>query len=159
MQFMPNGREIISLSKDGTGRLTSVKNGATKGKFEVSGRHNPTMLQVAPDSKLVASVWGYDVMLWHPGTGQSTTYSLNTVRRNEGWPLCISQDCRFLACRTERGFDILELMTGRYLGETVEVQRASCITSGAFNSDGTMIAIGTYTGFVQLFKVMPGSSN
>lgn len=157
LQFMPNGREVMSLSKDGTGRLTSLKNGASKGKFEVHGRPNPKILQVAPDGKLVASVWGYEVMLWSPSTGQSTTYSLTTVRRNEGWPLCISPDCRYLACRTESGFDIMELMTGRFLGETTEVQRASWITSAAFNNNGTMIAIGTYTGSVQLYKVMPGS--
>jgi len=83
MQFMPNGKELVSLSKDGTGRLTSVKNGSTKGKFEVPGRANPKLLQVSPDGKLVVSVWGYDVMMWYPSTGQTTSYNLNTVRRNE----------------------------------------------------------------------------
>lgn len=151
---MPNGQELVSLSKDGMGRLTSLKSGMTKAKFEVKGRANPKLLQISPDGQLVASVWGYEVMLWYPATGQSTTYNLSLIRKVESWPLCISADCRFLACRHQRGVDILELATGRFLGETREMERASFITSGAFDSQGSMLAVGTWNGLIQIFRIV-----
>ena len=156
LAVVPDGTALASLSKDGTGRLTSLATGRVLGKFEVETRHAPRMLQVSPDGQLIASVWGWDVVLWYPATSKVVVYNVNAARQTEGWPLCISPDCRFLACRTEDGFDVMDLATGRFLGEITGFtgERSLFISAAAFNSDGGWLVAGKSNGEVVLYEVI-----
>ena len=149
---MPDGTGIVSLSKDGSCRLTSVSSGRTLRKFEVETRHNPQMLQVSPDGQLIASIWGRVVMLWYPNREVITTYNLNDVRQNEGWPLCISPNCKYLACRTEQCLDVSDLVTGRFEGEFV--MDRSFATAAGFSSDSNRLVVGKQNGEICLYELI-----
>jgi WD40 repeat protein len=110
------------------------------------------MLQVSKDGKLVVTVWGRDVVLWYLETGRMHSYNLDRVRQSEGWPLCVSPDCRYLACRNEEGFDVSDVETGKFRGEFVWTGQP--ITAAAFDSDGVKLAIGDYGGGVQVFDII-----
>lgn len=152
LAFTPDGTGIVSLSKDGSCRLTSVASGRTLKKFEVATRHNPQILQVSPDGQLVASIWGRVVMLWYLSTGVISTYNLNEIRQNEGWPLCMSCDCKYLACRTEKGVDVSSLVTGRFEGEFV-IDR-SFVTAASFSSDNSQLVVGKQSGEICLYDLV-----
>lgn len=149
----PSGEALVSTGRDGYVRVTSVKSGRTLKKIEVgAGVPSPDILRVSPDGRLVVTVWGHDVVLWRLDKGQVRTYNLNAVRQAEGWPLCVSPDCRYLACRTEDGFDVRDVATGRLRGEFAIA--GPPITAAAFDRDGRRLAVGDYTGAVQVFEVI-----
>jgi WD40 repeat protein len=152
--FMPDGTELVSLSKDGSVRVSSVQSGRTRRKFEVETRYRPEMLQVSPDGEMIASVLGREVMLWYPKTGAINGYRLDMVRQSEGWPLCISPNCRYLLCRTEEGFDVSDLATGKFRGEVAG--ESSFATSAAFSSDSRFVVIGKFDGEIQMYQVITG---
>jgi WD40 repeat protein len=152
LAFTPDGTSIVSLSKDGSGIITSLASGRVVRKFEVGGRHNPSLLRVSPDGQTVASVWGSDVMVWSPFTGQMTTWNLSAVRESHGVALAISPDCRFLACRSEDGFDVADLLTGKFRGEVA--MQASFVTTVAFSFDGKKLVTGKHNGEVMLYDLM-----
>ena len=135
--------------------MTDVASGRTLQRIEVgAGRAAaPSLLRVSPDGALVATVWGRDVVLWHLDTGRVRAYSLTVVRpAAEGWPLCISPDCRYLACRTEDGFDVSDLDTGRFRGEFA--WSGPTVTAAAFDSTGTRLAVGDFAGNLEMFEVV-----
>ncbi|KAL2135037.1 hypothetical protein VTI74DRAFT_10074 [Chaetomium olivicolor] len=157
--FLPPGKHssgaataLVSAGKDGYVRVTSVESGRTLQKIEIVARTPARMMGIAPDGKLVVTVWGRDVVLWYLDSGRVHTYNLDAVRQSEGWPLCVSPDCRYLCCRTEDGFDVSDVATGKFRGEFAWT--GPPITSGAFNSDGTRLAIGDYRGRLQMFEII-----
>ena len=143
--FLPvweeGGKAMVSAGKDGYVRVTSIASGRTLKKIEIGARAPASILQVSPDGKLVVTVWGRDVVLWFLETGRVHTYNLNAVRQTEGWPLCVSPCCSYLACRTEEGFDVSDVVTGKFRGELA--RKGEPITAAAFNNDGTRLAVGT----------------
>ncbi|KAH6855338.1 WD40-repeat-containing domain protein [Chaetomium sp. MPI-CAGE-AT-0009] len=154
--FLPlwesNGRALVSAGKDGFLRVTSVETRKTLQKVEIGARAPASIMQVSKDGKLVVTVWGRDVVLWFLETGRVHNYNLNAIRVNEGWPLAVSPDCRYLVCRNEEGFDVMDVQTGKFRGEFT--WPGETITAAAFNSDGTRLAIGDYTGVLQLFEMI-----
>jgi WD40 repeat protein len=156
LAFLPareeGGRALVSAGKDGYVRVTSVESGRTLKKIEIGTRAPASILRVSPDGKLVVTVWGRDVVLWYLDSGRVHNYNLDAVRQSEGWPLCVSPDCRYLACRTEEGFDVCDVATGKFRGEFAWM--GNPITAAAFNSDGTMLAIGDYCGGLQMFEIV-----
>jgi len=152
LAFTLDGAALVSIAKDGFVRMTSTRTGQTLGTFEVESRSPPALMRVSPDGELVASVWGRDVMLWYPRTGVVDGYRLAAVRTTEGWPLCISPDCRFLACRTETGFDVADLATGKLLAEVTSNSESSFVTAASFSSDGSWLAVGKHSGSIQLYS-------
>jgi hypothetical protein len=134
-----DGTMLVSMSKDGTIRLTEPQTGTAISKLEVDSWRNPTALAVAPDNKLVASVWGTSVTLWNHETGALDTYSLSSVRTREGWPMSISPDCRWLACRTDEGVDVSDLLTGMVLFTFRFI--SGFATDAAFSADGRYFAV------------------
>jgi len=143
---------LVSAGRDGFVRVTDVASGRTLKKIEVARRAAPGILRVSPDGALVVTVWGRDVVLWWLDSGRVHSYNLNSVRHNEGWPLCVSPDCRYLVCRTEDGFDVSDVETGKFRGEMAT--RGEPITSAAVNSDGTRMAVGDYRGGLQMFEIL-----
>jgi WD40 repeat protein len=152
LAFLPDGSALISLSKDGVGRMTCMRTGTTLRKFELETRYAAQILQISPDGELVATVWGREVMLWYPRTGGMSGYNLNMTRTVEAWPLCISSDCRYLACRSEGGVDISDLATGKFRGEVVTEQYFA--TAAAFNSDSNVLAVAMSSGHMEIFDVI-----
>ncbi|KAH8891647.1 WD40 repeat-like protein, partial [Thozetella sp. PMI_491] len=151
--WAPDGTAVISASKDGSLRMTSTATGRTLRKFEVPPtRFNCSMMRVAPDGEVVVSIWGREVHLWYPRTGGISGYNLDAVRAAEGWPLAISPDCKFLLCRTEVGFDVSDVGTGRFRGDFVA--ESTLVTTAAFSSDSRYVVVGKYTGEVHLFEVV-----
>ncbi|KAK4133492.1 hypothetical protein BT67DRAFT_442936 [Trichocladium antarcticum] len=109
-------------------------------------------MQVSPDGALVVTVWGRDVVLWWLATGRVHTYNLDVVRPVEGWPLCVSPDCRYLACRTEDGFDVSDVLTGTFRGDFAWA--GPFLSAAAFSSDGKRLAMGDYAGGLHVFEVV-----
>lgn len=147
------GAALVTAGRDGYVRVTSADSGRTLRKLDVGARAPAAILRVSPDGRLVVTVWGRDVVLWHLDTGRVHRYHLDAVRgRAEGWPLCVSPDCRYLACRTEDGFDVSDVLTGKFRGEFARA--GPPITAAAFDRDGRRLVVGDYAGGLQLFEVV-----
>jgi WD40 repeat protein len=160
LQYMPNG-DLISLATDGVGRLCSSKQsdagapGALIKQFRVDTRYPPSLLKVSPDGELIVSVWGRQVALWYPTTNALTTYNLDEKRLIELWPLAISPDCRLMACRTDRGLDIIDVLTGNSCRQaTWDRNGVNAATAAAFGNNGTLLATGLQNGAVVLHDVV-----
>lgn len=150
--------ELVTLSRDGTARVTNVSTGKTVSRLEigtgVSG--NPRTLNLTSNGSTVASVWGTTVQIWLPRANHVTSYSLGSVRATEGWPLCISPDGSYMACRTEDGFDIMDLSSGVVLWEH---KSDVPVTSGAFSPDSKVFLLGTMEGSVEVWDLIKETEN
>ncbi len=80
-------------------------------------------------------------------------YNLDMVRQCEGWPLAMSADCKYLACRIEDGFDAIDVESGQFCGDYSFDVSGPIITAAAFSHSGRWVAIGTYDGQVKVFQV------
>ncbi|KAK4109006.1 hypothetical protein N656DRAFT_771457 [Canariomyces notabilis] len=134
LAFLPHwegdGKALVSAGKDGYVRVTNIASRKTLKKIKIEARSPPSILKVSLGGKLVVTVWGRKVVLWCLNSGRVQNYNLNVVRQSEGWPLCVSPDCRFLACRTEEGFDVSDVATA------------------------TRLAVGDYCGEVHMFDIV-----
>lgn len=156
LAFLPawveGGRALVSAGKDGYVRVTSLVSGRTLKKIEIGARAPASILRVAPDGKLVVTVWGRDVVLWFLETGRVHTYNLNATRQTEGWPLCVSPCCSYLLCRTEEGFDVSDVVTGKFRGDFARTGMP--VTAAAFNSTGTRLAVGDFNGGLNIYEII-----
>ncbi|KAF5017101.1 hypothetical protein F66182_11016 [Fusarium sp. NRRL 66182] len=152
--FLPN-RSLVTISRDGTLRITNTATCKTIRRLEIDGSNNPRALAVSPDARSIVSVWGTNVHIWMPEVNDLTSYNLNAVRRYEGWPLAISSDCRYMLCRTEEGFDIMDVMTGSIIFEKATEE---LVTSGAFAEDGKTLVVGRMDGTVEVWDVFDKTS-
>ncbi|KAF6808298.1 ribosome assembly protein 4 [Colletotrichum sojae] len=161
VQFTPDGTHVVTLTRDGTVRISHAGTGRTVRRMEVDGvvtatGMGPRALGVSPDGRVVVSVWSRAVYIWEHEAGRVSSWELNKVRAVEGWPLAISPDCRLLACRTEDGLDISDVYSGAVLAE---VQTAAgidgLVTAAAFSSDGKILAVGRYNGMVDMWNTAP----
>ncbi|KAK4098458.1 WD40 repeat-like protein [Parathielavia hyrcaniae] len=156
LAFLPSwkgdGRALVSAGKGGYVRVTSVESWRTVKRIEIGARSPASILKMSPNGKLVVTVWGREVVLWYLDSGRVQNYNLNVVRQSEGRPLYVSPDCQLLACRTEEGFDVSDVATGKFRGEYAWT--GNPITSAAFNSNATRLAVGDYCGVVQMFDII-----
>ena len=150
--FAPDGRSLLTASRDSTIRVTDALTGLSRFKFEVPNWHRCQALAITRDGKRVASIWGSEVYLWQLDSGGGCdVYSLGAKRQKEGWPLCISPDGRLLVCRTEGGgVDVSDITSGEVLGM---LALGGIATAAAFSSDGSVLAVGKYDGAVELLEV------
>ncbi|CCF35667.1 ribosome assembly protein 4 [Colletotrichum higginsianum] len=161
--FMPNGTDLVTLSMDGTVRVAEARTGKTLRRMEVdgaamagSGGTGARALGVSPDGRVVVSVWSRAVYVWEHEAGRVSSWELNKVRSNEGWPLAVSPDCRFLACRTDDGVDISDVYSGHVLAEVRTAAGIDgLVTAAAFSADGRFMAVGRYSGVVEMWKLAP----
>lgn len=147
-----HGPAVVSAGKDGYVRVTALESRRTLMKIEIGARAPASMMQVSADGKLVVTVWGRDVVLWYLDSGRVHNYNLNAVRQTEGWPMCVSPDCRYLACRTEDGFDVSDVLTGKFRGEFP--WSGSFLSSAVFTSNGSRLVLGDYSGGMHMFEVV-----
>ncbi|QPC74319.1 hypothetical protein HYE68_005071 [Fusarium pseudograminearum] len=152
--FLPDS-SLVTISRDGTLRITNTTTYKTIRRLEMDGSNNPRALAVSPDGRRIVSVWGTNVHIWVPSANDVTSYNLNAVRSYEGWPLAISPDCRYMLCRTEDGFDIMDVATGSVVyEETTDVM----VMSGAFAEDGRALVLGRMDGVVEVRDVLDARS-
>ncbi|KAH7162270.1 hypothetical protein B0J13DRAFT_4794 [Dactylonectria estremocensis] len=150
--FMPDN-SLVTVSRDGTLRITNVATAKTLRRLEMGNESsaNPRGLSVSPDGRRIVSIWGSTVHVWLPRTNDLTSYGLNSVRCNEGWPLCISADCRLVACRTEDGFDVMDVDSGEVvLARDDDV----AVTAAVFAVDGKTLVLGKMDGHVEVWDVL-----
>ncbi|KAK2002390.1 ribosome assembly protein 4 [Colletotrichum falcatum] len=159
--FMPNGTDLVTLSRDGTVRISEARTGRTLRRMEVDGvatgaGTGARALGVSPDGRVIVSVWPRAVYAWEHEAGRVSSWELNKVRGNEGWPLAVSPDCRFLACRTEDGMDVSDVYSGHVLAEVRTAAGIDgLVTAAAFSADGNTMAVGRYTGVVDVWSLAP----
>ncbi|CAH0033437.1 unnamed protein product [Clonostachys rhizophaga] len=140
---------LVTLSRDGTLRITNPSTSRTVARLELTSR-NPRALAVAPHGNTIVSVWDSSLYVWHPRSGDLTSYALSATRMAEGWPLAISPDCRYVACRTEDGFDLMEVSSGVVVfGMATE----SIVTAAAFSSDSSALLLGRMDGVLELWDI------
>ncbi|KAL6884987.1 WD40-repeat-containing domain protein [Trichoderma longibrachiatum] len=149
--FANNERTLVTLSRDGTARVTDILTSKTLYKLEIDSLRVPRALGVSQDGATVVSVWGTTVHVWMPRLGQLTSYSLGSTRRCEGWPLCVSPDCRYIASWTEDGFDVMDAASGRVVGERVG---GELVTAAGFSVDGRVLVVGRVGGDVEVWDVV-----
>jgi len=158
--FMPNGTNLVTLSRDGTVRISEARTGRTLRRMEVDAMAGigagARALGVSPDGRIIVSVWPRAVYAWEHEAGRVSSWELNKVRGTEGWPLAVSPDCRFLACRTEDGMDISDVYSGQVLAEVRTAAGIDgLVTAAAFSANGNIMAVGRYTGVVDVWNLAP----
>ncbi|KAL7822096.1 YVTN repeat-like/Quino protein amine dehydrogenase [Trichoderma gracile] len=156
MAFTPDdddGAALVTLSRDGTVRVTDPRSSKTLYKLEIdnSSLRIPRALGVSRDGATVVSVWGTTVHVWMPRHGQLTSYALGATRRCEGWPLCVSPDCRYIACWTEDGFDVMDAASGSVVCERLG---GPLVTAAGFSADGRVLVVGRINGDVEVWDVL-----
>ncbi|EXL61173.1 hypothetical protein FOCG_00372 [Fusarium oxysporum f. sp. radicis-lycopersici 26381] len=147
--FLPD-QSLVTISRDGTLRITNTKTCKTIRRLEIDGSNNPRALAVSPDGRRIVSVWGTNVHIWIPSANDLTSYNLNAVRAVEGWPLVISPNCRYMLCRTEDGFDIMDVATGTIMYDEATEEM---VMSGAFDEDAKVLVLGRMDGVVEVRDV------
>ncbi|KAF4950134.1 hypothetical protein FGADI_8403 [Fusarium gaditjirri] len=147
--FLPD-QSLVTISRDGTLRITNTKTCKTIRRLEIDSSNNPRALAVSPDGRRIVSVWGTNVHIWIPSANDLTSYNLNAVRSSEGWPISISPDCRYMLCRTEDGFDIMDVATGTIVYDEATEEM---IMSGAFDENAKVLVLGRMDGVVEVRDV------
>lgn len=158
--FTPD-HKLVTLSRDGTVRLTDPKTARTITKLEIegTGSTNPRLLAVSPNGRTIVSLWGTTVHIWLPQANHLTSYNLNTTRTTEGWPLCISPDTRWMLNRTETGFDIVDIASGLIAWEAHEdTGVANMVTAASFSGDNKVLLLGRMNGTVEAWDMNQGSN-
>lgn len=161
MAFMPDGKSLVSLASDGVGRLVSTSSsnpGILINSFRApTARYPATALQVSPDGRTIASIWGRLVVLWYPETNRVMSYEIDSARPGADlFPLAISPACNLLACRCNTGIEVCDLLTGRRrAGVRWKNYGVEFATSATFNSsaDRLMLAVGMFNGRVIVYNV------
>ena len=152
--FMADG-SVVTCAKDGVLRVTDWRRGKTLYRLETDST-NPRLLCVPANNNTIITIWGRSVYVWSPSTSNISISSLSALRSVEGWPLAFSADGRYLACRTEDGFDIMDVSSGSLVAETRS--ESGMVTSAAWSGDGLLLMVGYLEGRVELWRVGGGKS-
>ncbi|KAI5460467.1 hypothetical protein BGZ63DRAFT_404936 [Mariannaea sp. PMI_226] len=137
--FTPDDQALVSQSRDGTIRLTKSDTLKSLAKLELDTWKKPAFLGVTPDGAIVVSIWGDTVYHWNYTTAALESYALSSRRTREGWPIAISEDCRFLCCRTDTGADVSDLYSGKLL--YTFKQESGYVTAATFSPDGRYLVL------------------
>ncbi|TEA11253.1 Vegetative incompatibility protein HET-E-1 [Colletotrichum sidae] len=141
-EFTSGGDRLVTMSRDGTLRVTRVESMRGVAKLDMEPWRNPLQLAVAPTG-VVAAVWGRTVTIWDCETGAVGSYDVETARGREGWPLAVSPDLRWVASRTDGGADVTDLATGEVVySATFE---SGFVSTAAFSGDGKYMVCGRCT--------------
>lgn len=168
LAFPPFGLHLISLHKNGRFRWTDTRDGNGR-SFPINSNYPADMLQYGPrrlDDSVsssgltrnghIVSIWGPDVAIWAPGSTIGTAgfkmYNLEERLRRRVTPLCISHDALFLACASDDGFGIIEIVTGKLVrGDGVRGLFGIC--KAAFSRDEKIIIVCTHERTIHRFEL------
>lgn len=148
--FMSDG-SLVTCGKDGVVRVTDWRRGRTLSRLETDS-FNPRLLCVPTTGQAIISIWGRNIYSWRPQTSEIIISSLSALRNTEGWPLAFSADGRYLACRTEEGFDVMEVTSGALIAERKDEGR-EMVSSAAFSEDGRELLVGYLDGRLDHWQV------
>ncbi|KAK2015245.1 ribosome assembly protein 4 [Colletotrichum eremochloae] len=138
-EFTADGTGLVTMSRDGTLRVSSVESGRNVAKIEIEHWRNPLQLAVSPTG-VIASIWGRTVTIWDYQTGAMDSYNLEVARGSEGVPLAISPDLRWVAYRSDDGADVTDLATGKVV-YSARLESGFAV-SAAFSGNGKYLVVG-----------------
>ncbi|KAK1990662.1 ribosome assembly protein 4 [Colletotrichum falcatum] len=138
-EFTADGARLVTMSRDGTLRVSSVESGRNVAKIEMESWRNPLRLAVSP-AGVVASIWGREVTIWDYETGAADSYNLEVARGSEGVPLAVSPDLRWVAYRSDDGADVTDLATGKVV-YSARLESGFAV-SAAFSGNGKYLVVG-----------------
>ncbi|KAK2045445.1 ribosome assembly protein 4 [Colletotrichum somersetense] len=138
-EFTADGIRLVTMSRDGTLRVSSVESGRNIAKIEIEHWRNPLQLAVSPTG-VIASIWGREVTIWDYETGAMNGYNLETARGSEGVPLAISPDLRWVAYRSDNGADVTDLATGKVV-YSARLESGFAV-SAAFSGNSQYLVVG-----------------
>ncbi|GKT60176.1 ribosome assembly protein 4 [Colletotrichum tofieldiae] len=138
-EFTADGARLVTMSRDGTLRVSSVESGRNIAKIEIEHWRNPLQLAVSPTG-VIASIWGRTVTIWDYETSAMNSYNLEIARGSEGIPLAISPDLRWVAYRSDDGADVTELATGKVV-YSARLESGFAV-SAAFSGNGKYLVVG-----------------
>ncbi|TQV94662.1 hypothetical protein IF1G_06673 [Cordyceps javanica] len=166
LAYMPDGRSVVSLGADGVQRINSVAGSSSPGqclhrvRVDARGCPGASLLAVRADDNdgggnvAVLSVWGRQVVRWHPATDALRSYDLDAVRAVELWPLALSADARVLVCRVEGGVELVRADDGSSLGHLHWTQNGgNYATAAAVSPDGRRLALGLLNGRIMMHEL------
>lgn len=163
LTFTSDGAMVLSLSKYGVCRWTDIDCGAGDG-IHIMSRHPSDMLHsghmklpscTSPSGydefRHIVSVWSSEVAVWRWVPHQDgeissrlDVYDLNEVLGRRLTALCISPDGLYIACASDDGFDIIEVVTGKWVMGTSSWRGGPFgICKGAFSPSGRGILLCT----------------
>lgn len=151
--FVADG-SLVTCGKDGVVRVTDWRRGKTLYRLETDS-FNPRLLCVPRAGNAIISIWGRNIYIWRPSNSEINISSLSALRSTEGWPLAFSADGRYLACRTEDGFDVMEVSSGAMVAER-KGDGKEMVTSAAFSENGGLLLVGYLDGRLELWQVGSG---
>ncbi|OBR07244.1 Ribosome assembly protein 4 [Colletotrichum higginsianum IMI 349063] len=138
-EFTADAARLVTMSRDGTLRVSSVETGRNVAKIEMEHWRNPLMLGVSPTG-VVASIWGRTVTIWDYETGAVSSYNLETAKGSEGIPLAVSSDLRWAAYRSDEGADVTDLASGKVV-YSARLESGFAV-SAAFSAGGRYLVVG-----------------
>ncbi|EFQ32390.1 ribosome assembly protein 4 [Colletotrichum graminicola M1.001] len=138
-EFTVDGARLVTMSRDGTLRVSSVESGRNIAKIEMEHWRNPLQLAVSPTG-VIATIWGRAVTIWDYETGAMNSYNLEIARGSEGVPLAISPDLRWVAYRSDDGADVTDLATGKVV-YSARLESGFAV-SAAFSGNGKYLVVG-----------------
>ncbi|KAK1974080.1 Quino protein amine dehydrogenase [Colletotrichum cereale] len=138
-EFTADGARIVTMSRDGTLRVSGVESGRNVAKIEMEHWRNPLQLAVSPTG-VIASIWGRTVTIWDHETGAMDSYNLEAARGSEGVPLAVSPDLRWVAYRSDDGADVTDLATGKVV-YSARLESGFAV-SAAFSGNGKYLVVG-----------------
>ena len=150
--FTPDGKALVSCSKDRTVRVVDADGGA--GRFTLSGMEQDVLaVAVSPDgARIVSSGFDTGLYWWDARTGQRQRVQPgHGVAVNE---VCFSRDGRLVASAgSDRTVRLWDRETGN---EVRRLPHATKVRAVAFSPDGRLLASATLGKVIRLWEVATG---
>ncbi|KAH7908238.1 WD40-repeat-containing domain protein [Hygrophoropsis aurantiaca] len=150
--YLKDGRQLASGSWDGTICIWNVENGKQDSECMV---HGPGVdsIAISPDERRLVS-GGSGTTLWD----LESKVVVWKTEEMKGFSVAFSPDGQLIAASHNKEVMLLDVQSGKRIGEPLQVGDAEYVWSLAFSPDGTRLAAGSSYGKVQVFDVATGKT-